>query len=206
MFKSTEIRWFYKGKVPKEINDWFNSTISKPIQQDERTDYYLKTPGIDTLGIKIREGRIETKQRQFITEEYKINEKVSGYIEHFRKWTYALNDPILVKNDLNNYPEKWVGVIKQRSLHLLESSNKGLIYQPPPDTFLDEGCGWELTTIQIAGGNESWWTMGFEAFSKEDRQLNILKLTVNHIISLSEGIELTKENSYGYPNWIRGIS
>ena len=63
MFATAEVRWFYEGAVSPEVLEWFEQGELTPEEQPYRVDYYLRLSDRDSLGIKLREGRIEVKQR-----------------------------------------------------------------------------------------------------------------------------------------------
>ncbi len=158
MFQTAEIRWFFKGDIPKEILDWFYDTGFEPDKQAQRTDYYLILPDNDSLGIKLREGSLEFKQRFGKSEEFIFDNSIGGYLEYWQKWSFELTDYPAVINDIPTYPESWIGVVKERSLQMFGISEDGKIFQSPTGVFLHNGCGWELTKIQIKGRNEKWWS------------------------------------------------
>ncbi|TFG71830.1 MAG: hypothetical protein E4H27_03810, partial [Anaerolineales bacterium] len=61
MQKSIETRWFFQGTVQPEVVRWFTTPLA--LAQPPRIDTYLYSPGTHDLGVKLREGRIEIKQR-----------------------------------------------------------------------------------------------------------------------------------------------
>lgn len=203
MFQTAEIRWFFKGDIPKEVLDWFYDTDFEPDKQAQRTDYYMILPDNDSLGIKLREGRLEFKQRFGMSEEFIFDKSIGGCLEYWQKWSFELADYTAVINDIQTYPESWIGVVKDRSLQMFSISEDGKIFQSPTDVLSHNGCGWELTKLHIKGKNEKWWSIGFEALGNEDQFRNTLVMIADHILSTSKGILLDLSNSFGYPNWLQ---
>ena len=63
MLISNELRWFYPGNLPENIQLWFQQNcLLDPLKSPEaREDVYLYSPGCDYLGIKLRQRRLEVK-------------------------------------------------------------------------------------------------------------------------------------------------
>src|SRR3989442_14661424 len=60
MFTTAEVRWFFEGPVPDEIEQWFcRSNLA--LKAAPREDHYLLFPAVLGLGLKMREGRVEVK-------------------------------------------------------------------------------------------------------------------------------------------------
>ncbi len=80
MLLSNELRWFYPGKLPENIQLWFqqNCLIDPLKSPEEREDVYLYSPGCDYLGIKLRQGRLEVKWRQAELDTMYCSELVTG--------------------------------------------------------------------------------------------------------------------------------
>ena len=65
---STEIRWFFSGKVPGFVQSWFLGTSRfgdalTEYNGDERIDLYLLADGRIDISPKLREGKLEIKVR-----------------------------------------------------------------------------------------------------------------------------------------------
>ena len=114
MLKSTEIRWFFEGKIP------FNVTkiLKEPSLDisENRTDHYLLVQGCDNIGIKIRNSRLEIKRRRDVQPYYLSKLNISGNIERWERWEW--NDKtacieieqLIYKDDEN----PWIKVDKKR--------------------------------------------------------------------------------------------
>ncbi|MBC8503531.1 MAG: hypothetical protein ISR58_17985 [Anaerolineales bacterium] len=88
MFSTVEVRWFYQGVIPSDIQTWFDQKVVEgiePINQPSRTDQYLLQGHNASLGVKLREGRVEIKQR---VQEYGYAEfgpAVTGIVKGRKK-------------------------------------------------------------------------------------------------------------------------
>ena len=54
-----EVRWFSRGALHPPVLEWFQRAMGKPEQQPARVDYYLIVVNGSSLGIKLRQGRLE---------------------------------------------------------------------------------------------------------------------------------------------------
>jgi hypothetical protein len=59
MFPTTEVRWFTQGVIPSEVLRWFHEERKAFEEQPLRVDYYLRIVEGESLGVKLREGRLE---------------------------------------------------------------------------------------------------------------------------------------------------
>ncbi len=183
MLTSAELRWFKRGKLPQEISKWFQQDdLEGQLQQpEEREDLYLYSPGIEYLGLKLRQGRLEIKWRKAELGVQWFGNRVEGKVEKWGKWlcqdstgeSFQLTDIVGEKS--------WVSVKKVRSQRLYEN------------------CALELTQLNI-GGND-WWSLAFEA-SDDDSLIDNLKTIANLVFKTYNGLELQAQDSYAYPSWL----
>ena len=90
MFPSVEARWFYDGTIPPRVLRWFREYQGSLEGPAHRVDYYLRLADGDSLGIKVREGRLEIKQRHRTYGMVEFHERATGLVEHWRKWSFQL--------------------------------------------------------------------------------------------------------------------
>jgi hypothetical protein len=188
MFPTAEIRWFFRANIAAEISDWFHRFDDGPEKFEPRTDHYLRIQDNDSMGIKIREGRLEIKKRHGESETINVF-RGQGRLERWQKWGFEIRNPGSINRYLKSFPGEWIGIRKERSQILFGT--------------LESGCGWELTEVQVVGMPDRWWTMGFEAFGRdEDLRKTLLKaLEQSKLSSLNCKFDI--ENSFGYPYWLK---
>jgi hypothetical protein len=87
-FHTLEIRWFFSGSIPHDFNHWFTS-LGESRSVDARVDHYLAGTG-PLLGIKVREGSLEIKQRQQHHGRQDFAPALSGMVESWTKWRVAI--------------------------------------------------------------------------------------------------------------------
>lgn len=176
MFPSMEVRWFYEGTIPPEVLAWFQRGNRKPKEQSCRVDYYLRLDS-DSLGIKLREGRIEVKQRHHHYGVVCFHEQVTGLMDHWWKWSFKLTKVHSNLMDVALFPSSWIGVKKERRLWKYRLATE-------TEEYPERGCHVELTNISV--GEKAWWSLGFEAFGDESTIQEDLFLVIKHVLTERE--------------------
>ncbi len=205
MLATEEMRWFFVGMIPESVATWFGAQVCAPQvciapAPLPRTDYYLQLADSDSLGIKLRQGRIEVKQREGAGETIELSGQAVGQVESWRKWSFGLADA-------ENVTEQWVGVWKARRWCLFEVEENGRIIPAPPATILEKGCACELTDVRLADSSEQWWSLGFEAFggTAVERRESLLR-AAKQFLGQEDAPLLPIEQSYSYPKWLQMAS
>ncbi len=202
MFSTVEVRWFHQGEIPVDIQTWFSQIAGKkaePITQSPRTDIYLLQNGNANLGVKLREGRIEIKQR---TQEFgnaTFASNVVGVVEGWRKWSYLVDPTQTNYLSARFLGASWQRVSKERSLYSFQISGQNTETVKMPDYSIG-GCNIELTHIKCNG--EVWWSLGLEAFGDENSNESKLTIAAKYLFSEEQTPTLSAQNSYGYPHWL----
>lgn len=201
MFATVEVRWFYEGRVPVEVREWFQRGVYGPDEQPRRVDHYLRLGDTDSLGIKLREGRIEIKQRHHPHGIVHFHERAAGLVEGWRKWSLPLAE---VGEGLAHAlvpASAWIAVQKERSLRICRIGSDGLLIPVPGVAYPGQGCGVELTAVEVGGA--VWWSLAFEAFGDgsylQENLVSGIERLFNH-----EGVPflLEAQASCGYPRWL----
>ncbi|WP_235526439.1 hypothetical protein [Nostoc piscinale] len=81
MLTTIEVRWFYPGTIPTEIEEWFPQNCSP----EKREDWYLYAPKCDYWGIKLRQERLEVKWRKAELGVLNVGELIEGRVEKWGK-------------------------------------------------------------------------------------------------------------------------
>lgn len=200
MLATEEIRWFFAGTIPLPVAAWFEACVSDMPAQLPRTDYYLRLAEGDSLGIKLREGRIEVKQREEAGTLIQLGERAAGRMESWRKWSFELAG---TEESVPGTPQ-WAGVWKARRWCLFVVEENGRIIPALPATILEQGCACELTDVRLADSSEQWWSLGFEAFGgtaveRRERLLHVAR----QFLGREDAPPLAAEQSYSYPKWLQ---
>ena len=201
MFPTVEVRWFYKGAVPPRVEAWFLQGEGEPDQQPSRVDYYLRVVDGASLGVKLREGRIEVKQRYGQYGAERFRERTSGRVAHWRKWSFELARMQAEMGNLGIPDLSWIKVRKERWLRRYEVNGEEVVVAASDRGYLAPGCEVELTRVYLAG--DASWTVCLEAFGGEDAVGSALLPVARHVFEATHNPPaLGVEDSYGYPRWL----
>jgi hypothetical protein len=202
MFATFEVRWFGAGATPDAVAEWF-AAAPEAAAPPPRVDHYLRLPDDDSLGIKLREGRVEVKQRQGEKETAAFHARVTGAVAHWRKWSFPLVEGVSGLAEIAETPRAWLAVQKARRLRSYALDAAGEITAVSPQDPPPQGCDWELTAVRLNG--RPWWTVGFEAYGPDPAA--ILHRVVAHLLAAYPPPPLTLDQSWSYPAWLRqGVS
>ena len=183
MYATVEVRWFFEGEIPVPGQRWFTAAADA-FTEPPRTDYYLRPLSSDSIGVKLRQGRIECKQRVAPPEPMHFTAASSGVVEQWQKWSFELDET--ADQDITAAAQQWVAVHKARQSIPLEMA---------------EGAA-ELARVQIA--DHVWWTLGFEVHGNGERVVReVLHPAVKGLMANKKRpFTFTQEASYGYPQWL----
>ena len=196
MWPTVEVRWFYPGQVPGQLVAWFRQVVGEPEEQLGRVDHYLRLESTEALGIKMREGRIEIKQRQQRLGLVRFQVGIAGQVEAWRKWSFGL-----AWAGAFAPPSSWIAVEKKRTLHRVQIGGEGLIVPLPAGSYEAVGCGLELTRIGVGGA--IWWSLGLESFGPEATLRDSLMAVAGHLFASGTVPQLEAAVSCGYPRWLQ---
>ncbi len=167
------------GPLAPEAEAWFAS-LGPEVPEETRTDRYLIPTESADLGLKIREGTIQAKQRIATGGARPLAPEARGAVEAWRKWTLGAADVV---------PENgWVDVIKSR--------------RQKPAVLLARGarCALELSELEIGGAK--WWSVCLEASGESPRaRWMVLRESARRWLRAAPA--LPAECSMGYPEWLR---
>ena len=204
MYPSVEVRWFYKGKMPTKVLKDYIQGGDEPTQFSPRTDYYFAIPGRVDLGIKLREGLLEIKQRTKSHNVFQFNPHTFGIVEYWQKWSFALDQPdtdpginkVISKND------PWTAVVKQRWLRKYKITQDGHAFEVSQSVNIVNGCEWELSKVNLDGIGSPWWSIAFEAFGDDYRWMDNLKAAVEMAFTTIGDQKFLPSDSLSYPAWL----
>jgi hypothetical protein len=221
---TTEIRWFFQGKIQNVVISWFAETqrFGDPLtgmDGDEREDLYLLMGNNVHVSPKLREGKLEIKVRGQTEEFADPQGQNSGVIERWKKWEWKYADTkkkddafektldkLIVASFLKNTPDdSRLNVWKRRFQRKFTLDSNGTI-MPTGQASIDEGFRAEVTELKV--NDEAWWTIAFEVVENPNKPMKdpIMKLRqgINWIFKAREykGPLLEPENSYSYPAWL----
>jgi hypothetical protein len=205
MFPTVEVRWFFRGVVPAEVEEWFCSYGIDADEQPARVDHYLRMVRGDSLGIKLREGRVEIKQRYGQQANHRFGNQTEGCVEHWCKWSFELAQMSDVNSTVNGNSSKWIDIKKNRKIQTFGGTDLQPVRDISSWGFLDRGCTWEIAKVKVDRSEEAWWSVGFESFGKENELWDTILIVATRILSLAKAPTFEIDHSYGYPSWLQQV-
>jgi hypothetical protein len=182
------------GELPLAIIDWFQSELSMSIPP--RVDTYLIVSNTQNLGIKLREGRIEIKQRMDDLGLHTFHPQVVGLVENWVKWGFPL-DPSYSVDSLSG---SWICVTKKREIRRYSVSPDGSIKAIPGWLLPSQRSTIEITNLSIL--ESAWWSLNLEVVGTDIDLYNALRLTANILFAESGFPPLNAKLSFSYPQWL----
>lgn len=199
MHPTIEVRWFLGGKPSVEMRRWFERGAIFPTEEGLREDWYLHSTKSPSLGIKLREAKLEIKQRLSNAGIHEFVPDVQGQVETWVKWEFLLDSESGNLPNLSLSDGFWVLVKKQRfSKHYRIT---GASIEPIEATAqVAQGCTLELTELQV--WDQSWHSLGLETLGDVDQ--TALPQVMQHLLTGFHP-SLKATDSYGYPQWLPKI-
>lgn len=202
MSQSMEVRWIIAGHLPEPVQHWFQHLPGVATPPETREDWYLNLSARQDLGIKLRQGRLEIKQRQRPSGLQSLA-WAAGQVEIWEKWGFELNsqEARLYWAHPQDLAGQWIRVQKARQLQLYTISAKYGVTAASPETTVPQGCEVEITEIEAF--SQPWYSIGFEAFGTgEVSSTDLLYQVATQLLSLQQMPFLTHDYSYSYPGWL----
>jgi hypothetical protein len=206
VFPTAEVRWFWQGDVPHAALDWLDTRPGGAPTEETRTDHYLIVSTTDTLGIKLREGQIEIKQRTGPARPTHLSDQAYGLTESWTKWSFGLARERPVLNQVIA-SGAWTGIKKTRWLKEYRITETGSAEFLGPGENAKEVCALEIAQVTVldAHAQSRWWTLGLEASGDEKQLTRTLHRTATDLLSLPLPRAMREENSSSYPKWLRRL-
>ncbi len=218
MYYSGETRWFFRGEMPEAIAAWFGAGESGQFEP-ERTDFYLGIPLCRTLGVKIREGRLELKALVGSAGVREFADTVTAIRETWVKWSVGGGRKGMLRDLVTRPDDHWIQVSKKRCLRRFSLENGKVKETTAPAVQSVPGCQVELTAVDlILGGDgsgrpgpgarrgaESWWSLSLESFGQPESAIGNLDRTAEQFFGTLPPIPLPEARSLSYPAWLADL-
>jgi hypothetical protein len=212
MLRSAEVRWFISGALPGEVLSWFKAgqaLDSEGVQVHE----YLVFQDCQSVGVKLREGRLEIKAILAASQPLSLEPGIQGRTEEWVKWSFE-SEGLQTIDPALHQAGCWLKVYKERFLRTFSADGGNLvevIARPGPElgSLLRMGCNIELTRIEVEVIPRFWFSLGFEAFGPSALATKIL-LEAIHLFFQGHGgmpgISLGERDSLSYPAWLAKVA
>lgn len=201
MYVTAEVRWFFDGRVPSQVHDWFVTTTGATEVPEIRTDRYLLLPGTTSIGLKLRQHRFEIKIRSFNYGPVKFSEGTTGRVERWGKWSFNLDQNGDAIQEVINKDLGWLDVRKERLLGRYVIERETVVSPLKIGEQTSSGCQVELTELELKG--QKWWTFAFESFGERFILLHNLVHSSRKVLKTVNPFLLIDDQSFGYPQWIQ---
>jgi hypothetical protein len=211
MFRSAEVRWFFRGRLPGDMPLWFEAgRLART--EPERTDDYLLLPGCVTTSVKLRDARLEVKALTQSPSPVAYHNGISGLRDAWVKWSSNRIDIDTSNRLVGNAEDRWISVGKLRRLRLVSLEGGEPAEVAPDHGWLSGGCQVELTAIEAwprtrdRSDAVTWWTLSFEAVGDEMAMQDGLDLVIDDFFKEPPPLTLSQETSFSYPVWLELIT
>lgn len=177
--ETLEIRWFARGLPPAGVVAW--AEARGLTRSDAREDLYVLLPGAGTVGIKLREGRVEVKARTEESIPWRVH-ALAGHLERWAKWS----QPVGVVAGWGEGPD--VHMVRVEKERWARWANGRLM---------------EVTSIRVEG--QEWWTLAVEHTDLQAQPGDLERVLQE--LGEMPGIAgvVTADNSMSYPEWLTGL-
>ena len=199
LFESAEVRWFFPdgdARVPALVA-WFSSVKA----EEPRVDRYLRRARSD-LGLKLRGAKPSSAdlklEAKFLVASPGAIElgRVRGRVERWRKVAFTVASSSLEDDGA------WLAIEKERRARRWALA--GGAAREVSGGALESGCNAELTALCAIDGDRRRraWTLGLEAFGREDALLQTLEESARALFSEQPSLTIGSDRAASYPSWI----
>ena len=204
MLTSVEVRWFFEGPIPDEMEKWFcrGGLLNKAAP---REDHYVLFPAPLGLNVKLREGRLEIKSLVKALGARSFAADVSGNVQMWEKRSGGDAAFKEFERLRTSSPDLWIAVTKERTLRKFSPGGDSIKEVAASTVFLSNGCNVELTKITVKGSDS--WSLAFEAYGDSARVEEHLQRTTALVLSDKRRPRnpLAIANSHSYPEWLETL-
>jgi hypothetical protein len=207
---SLEVRWFWSGELKNHagLTSGFErfSPVTKrsdvqAVQWSKpREDVYLVIPSAHDLGIKWREGELQTKGRRALLGEMLFG-GIKGVVEQWTKWTHEwpavdMSFKPLFSSDTKTAITVW----KRRALRKVRLDPFGESQEVPDAEHIDRGVNCELTDLKVNG--TLYCSLAFEAFPDDSEMPEQFTRLVTGFVGGFDALTFVSAESKSYPAWL----
>jgi hypothetical protein len=210
---SLEVRWFWSDSVDKHsrLKATFQNIAPVVKRSDAggvrwakpREDIYIIIPSADDLGIKLREGELQTKGRRALLGNILMGENVYGLVEQWTKWSHegpAVNEAFKPLFNSGKETKTVTTVWKQRALRKIRLDPMGEIQEVPENEHIDRGINCELTDLRVNG--LCYCSLAFEAFPDDSEMPEQFTQVVTQFVKALDKEIFDGAVSGSYPSWL----
>jgi hypothetical protein len=212
---SLEVRWFWVGELQKHpgLTPVFEgcspvekrSDVQGVRWSNPREDIYLVIPSAEDLGIKWREGELQTKGRRALLGNMVFGDGLRGIVEQWTKWSHE--GPAVdasLKPLFSSCETKTVTVWKRRALRKVRLDPFHESQEVPDSEHIDRGLNCELTDLRVNGA--LYCSFAFEAFPDDSEMPEQFTQLVMRFLASFDPATFDGAESKSYPAWLDQVA
>jgi hypothetical protein len=194
-FDTTEVRWFARGAMPRQLVGWFTAA-GRHGTMEVRRDVYLADGSADIGRKRRNRGPFEIKTRLATGSVVTLAGRLTGVAEEWRK--VIGSPPSNAATD-----DRWTEVHKvvlTRTYHLTDAED---IIEVPANDTSRPGCDVELAAITVAGIEA--WTFALEAWGSTELRSYLIERSAAAFVAtagLPESVTARLGEDMSYPCWL----
>jgi hypothetical protein len=173
---------------------------------EPRDDVYLVVPSAEDLGIKWREGELQTKGRRALVGNMVFGDRIRGSVEQWTKWSHegpavdASFKPLFTSVN----PKTTITVWKRRALRKVRLDPFGQAEEVPDSEHIDRGVNCELTDLKAQG--LAYASLAFEAFPDDSEMPEQFTQVVTAFLGGFNPAAFGRAESKSYPGWLNQLA
>lgn len=201
LFHTSEIRWFARGPLPPDVEDWF--TRGRTTGGVERRVDAYQLYSISDIGVKRRHrATLEVKVRRALGASLNLGDGLEGRVEEWSRW-----EPGEAGGIWQSPGKGWVGVRKVIYIRSFMPTDREVMLPAVHTNRLHPGCDIEIAEVNADGADT--WTLALKAFGPTARRQQALESswrTLQAHSPLPENLGFTFDRACGYPEWLRLVT
>ena len=200
---TAEMRWFWPGQCPPDLESWFFKSSPEAGGGHPRCDEYLRPSNGAELGIKKRGSKAGVEVKGLIgTSRCPELISLASHYELWCKWT-SNELPLNGTNLFVTKKVRWARKLDTTRASVFEIP-LGTDETPLDGKWVQEGCNLTLTEVQIGGVADQWWTFCFEAFGTLESAPKNLRAGTSYARSTS--FPQPTGAFLSYPAWLSRVA
>lgn len=195
---TAELRWFFEGPLPPEVESWFTRAGTRGLSESRRDTY--RHDLFTDIGVKRRFGAtLELKERLAAPELVDVG-GITGQVETWQRWSPADHRVVLSDHSI------WVDVDKAIVKRRFEPGGREVALTEATRAMSGHGCDAEIVALTVLGRQA--WSLAFAAFGPADVRRRCLLETWSEAIfnqPKPPAIDFDRAQPVGYPEWLAGL-
>lgn len=198
MYTTAEIRWFWKGPLPDFVKAWKIRAGFPEVEEESRTDHYVKDLKSGNGNIKIREGQLQAK---LLVRNISLTAELAliANAELWEKWT------------AEGVTFDHQGALSREDGYLaLQKTRQVAVFNPQAESWqkkqTETEALCEVETGSVVINDRVFSSLCLECHDKKGNYEGVLEISAKRLLDREIKRHLEKKHSYSYAALIRKIS